>query len=162
MKSTAIHDSEFRSANEIRFNKHKKRKNNDVVAAMFAMYESGKSLEAVGKVYRKTRQAVYDVFRTRGYPLRSKPLKDLTIFGGQRFSRATDGYLRGTIGDRRVDLHRYVWEKSKGPIPEGFVVWHRDRDKLNNAIENLELVPRSEMSSRFNPEHRNQFSIKKQ
>jgi len=160
MKSTAIHEKEFRSANEIRFNKHKKRKNNDLVAAMYAMYRSGKSLEEVGEVYRKTRQAVYDVFRTHGYPLRAKELKGLRTFKGFRFTVTKGGYLRGTVRGRRVLMHQFVWEERYGPIPIGHVIHHKDNDPANNALENLELVPRNEMSKRFNPGGRNQFSIK--
>jgi len=151
--------TEERSANNVRFNRHKNRKNNDLVAAMFAMYETGKSLEQVGEVYRKTRQAVYDVFRSRGYPLRSKQLKGLTIRKGIRFTETKGGYLRGTLPDgRRVLLHRVVWEEANGPIPRGFVVHHKDLDQKNNSIENLELIPLSGMGKKFNPLGRNQFS----
>jgi hypothetical protein len=62
------------------------------------MYENctGKSLEEVGTVYHKTRQTVYDVFRSRGYKLRSKQLKGLQILDGIRFTETKGGYLRGT------------------------------------------------------------------
>lgn len=150
--------SKEQPVNAIRFNKHPRRKNNDLVAAMYALYQTGKSLSEVGKVYGRTRQAVYDVFRTRQYPLRTKPLKDLTILDGHKFSRAHDGYLRGTVNGRRLDLHRYVWEKANGPVSPECVVWHKDRNKLNNVLENLEIIKKSEMHLRFNPQHLNQFT----
>lgn len=65
-------------------------------------------------------------------------------------SSAPGGY--GTItpkGYRRVwDVarksyrmeQRLVWERHHGPVPEGYDVHHKDRDKLNNAIENLEML----------------------
>lgn len=37
-------------------------------------------------------------------------------------------------------VHRLVWEAFNGPIPEGFEINHKDEDKCNNALENLELV----------------------
>lgn len=37
-------------------------------------------------------------------------------------------------------LHRYVWEKHNGEIPKGFHVHHKDFDKSNNDISNLELL----------------------
>ena len=36
--------------------------------------------------------------------------------------------------------HRIVWEKENGPIPKGYVIHHKDGDRKNNAIENLELL----------------------
>ena len=36
--------------------------------------------------------------------------------------------------------HRIIWKKHKGPIPEGMHVHHKDEDKLNNDIDNLELI----------------------
>lgn len=39
-----------------------------------------------------------------------------------------------------TSLHRYVWTKANGEIPEGFQIHHRDGDPANNSIENLELV----------------------
>jgi HNH endonuclease len=43
---------------------------------------------------------------------------------------------------RRISEQRFVWEQMKGPIPEGMDVHHRDENKLNNEIDNLELVPK--------------------
>lgn len=36
--------------------------------------------------------------------------------------------------------HVVIWEGSHGAIPDGWQVHHKDGDKLNNTIENLELV----------------------
>lgn len=39
-------------------------------------------------------------------------------------------------------LHRLIWEKfHEKKIPEGFVVHHRNMDKKDNCVLNLELVP---------------------
>lgn len=37
-------------------------------------------------------------------------------------------------------VHRLVWEAFNGPIPEGYEINHKDENKLNNALDNLELV----------------------
>lgn len=39
---------------------------------------------------------------------------------------------------------RYVWEQANGPIPRGLVLHHRDRDPLNDALDNLVLLTRAE------------------
>lgn len=153
---------EEKAANPVRYNLHPKRRNNDRVAAMYALYETGVSLKKVATVYGVTRQAAYDVFRTRKYPLRTKPLKDLTVVDGHRFSRAIDGYLRGTIAGRRVDLHRYVYEKKFGKVPDGCVLYHSDGDKLNNALSNLRVVKKKDMPATFNPGRHNQHTRKKE
>lgn len=36
--------------------------------------------------------------------------------------------------------HRYVWERARGQIPRGYEVHHRNEDKLDNRIENLQLM----------------------
>ena len=138
-------------------NKHPKRKNNPIVADMYEIYREGKSLAQIGAMYHKTRQAVYDTFRSRGYPLRSKQLKGLQIIDGHRFTEMKGGWLRGTVNGRRIQAHRYVWEKHHGPIPQGYYVKLADGNRRNVAIGNLRLITVEENSSKYNP-HLNQFT----
>lgn len=37
-----------------------------------------------------------------------------------------------------------VWEFANGPIPAGFGVHHRDENKLNDALDNLELLSKAD------------------
>lgn len=49
-------------------------------------------------------------------------------------------------------VHQLVWEHANGrPIPKGFVVTFRDKNRFNLNPENLELVSRSEWSLRVSP-----------
>jgi len=46
-----------------------------------------------------------------------------------------------------------VWESIYGPVPSGYVVHHKDRNKLNDAIENLELMSRAQHLLEHRHEH---------
>lgn len=39
-----------------------------------------------------------------------------------------------------MNMHRLVWERANGPIPEGMVIDHKDRNGFNNQKENLRLA----------------------
>lgn len=51
---------------------------------------------------------------------------------------------------------RYVWEMHNGPIPEGMGIHHKDRDKLNDDIDNLELISKADHLQ----EHRREFAAR--
>ena len=56
------------------------------------------------------------------------------------------GYYGGYVSkcDKKIRLHRYVWEKYNGEIPKGYHIHHKDKNKFNNNIENLEMLTASE------------------
>lgn len=39
---------------------------------------------------------------------------------------------------------RYVWEQANGPIPPGYVIWHKNFNRLDDRLENLEMITRAE------------------
>lgn len=65
-------------------------------------------------------------------------------FNGVRYYRKPSGYYKACHSTGGAYLHRVVWEHHNGPIPEGHHVHHKDHDRNNNTIENLELMPASE------------------
>lgn len=52
------------------------------------------------------------------------------------------GYIRYGKGAGRGPMfeHCIIWEKHNGKIPPGMQIHHKDFNKLNNEIENLQLV----------------------
>lgn len=51
-----------------------------------------------------------------------------------------DGYIRIRKGTRRSFEHIYIWEQVNGSVPDGYLVHHKDGNKQNNEIANLELM----------------------
>lgn len=53
-------------------------------------------------------------------------------------------YIKININRTRTYAHRVVWIMHNGDIPKGLEVDHIDGDGLNNRIENLRLVTKTE------------------
>ena len=72
----------------------------------------------------------------------SKTLKSKFVeYDGIRFYLDDkSGYYKSSHFSPPKCLHRYVWESRVGEIPIGFEIHHKDQDKTNNALENLECI----------------------
>ena len=64
-----------------------------------------------------------------------------TKFGNAKIN--CRGYLAITSrkeGNNAKKLHRLMWEDFYGEIPEGYVIHHKNGNKLDNCILNLQLM----------------------
>lgn len=52
------------------------------------------------------------------------------------------GYMKVTRDGKVFGVHRLLWEDAHGPVPEGYVIDHIDRNTLNNELGNLRAIPR--------------------
>ncbi|GHV89874.1 hypothetical protein AGMMS50268_03770 [Spirochaetia bacterium] len=121
------------------------------------LYISGMSLAKVAKVMGCSRQAVHDMCRLRPEykPRKAKP-SECQYFNGVKYTKRVTGYFLSTNGDRTL-MHRDVWQYNNGPIPDDFDIHHKDHDKSNNGIENLEMLSKSEHARMYST-GKNQFT----
>ena len=64
-------------------------------------------------------------------------------FNGTRYYLCGSYFMNSSIVKR---LHRVVWSYFNGEIPEGYDIHHKDEDRSNNQIENLEMLSASDHS----------------
>lgn len=62
-------------------------------------------------------------------------------FDGKKFTRDEHtGYYLCSTGKPRKRMHIYVWEYYNSKVPKGYEVHHRDGNKANNDLSNLQLI----------------------
>ncbi len=81
-------------------------------------------------------------FKKGHFPANRDP--EFYVLGALRVN--TDGYIdmrisfeHGALGWKA--LHTVLWEDANGPVPPGYALFFKDRDKLNVDLENLEPRP---------------------
>ena len=66
-------------------------------------------------------------------------------FNGLIFKKGADGYYFNSVGP----IHRVIWSHYNGEIPSGCVIHHKDFDKNNNDLSNLQLLTFAEYAKIF-------------
>ena len=62
----------------------------------------------------------------------------------ERLTEETDRYPCIVINNIPYQFHRFIWEKFVGSIPEDMVVHHKNHNKQDARLNNLELITRGE------------------
>lgn len=89
------------------------------------------------------------------------PLYEISNYGNVRNAKTkkirkqqitTNGYLRVTLYNKSIKrytffVHRLVWLNFVGDIPNGLQINHKDENKTNNHLDNLELLTPKENSN---------------
>lgn len=122
----------------------------------YELYLTGLSLEQVAIQMGITRQSVYKAFKKRGFVLRGPNFQPEQFYDGKKFTLRAHGYYELTTGKRTL-MHRYIWEKEVGPIPDGFDIHHLDEIKSNNYLSNFECLDKAEHTRKYSP-HNNQYT----
>ena len=79
---------------------------------------------------------------TRSARARKHPVQE---FNSVLFYWKPEGYYKAEHQKHGgITMHRYVWQFHNGPIQDGFHIHHKDGDKSNNALENLEMLSASD------------------
>lgn len=52
----------------------------------------------------------------------------------------TGGYPQICLNYKRIYIHRDVWAQANGPIPTGHVIHHKDGDRGNYGLKNLDKM----------------------
>lgn len=117
------------------------------------LYAQGYSCEKIAAMHSMTRQSVWERLRRKNINLRSKIILPFIIYDGIKFTPSDNGYYRATSRKKHVSLHRYKYMKEVGKIPDGYDIHHKDGNKQNNKIENLECILKSEHTKRYSPHH---------
>lgn len=77
----------------------------------------------------------------------------------QKFDGESYYYCGAYFQRKGKRLHRAVWEYHYGKIPNGYHIHHKDEDRTNNDISNLELVFGSDhLSSHMSKDDRKEQS----
>lgn len=121
------------------------------------LYNEGYSCGSIAVMFSMSRQAVFERLKRSGLELRKKKIYPFIIYDGIKFTPSGYGYYRATSRTRHISLHRYKYEKEVGLIPNGYDIHHKDGNKQNNELSNLECISKAD-HSRIYKHGKNQFN----
>lgn len=120
-------------------------KNNHIRTANDGRFKKGQAAHNKGKkVSEEIRKKCESTMFRKGHtPHNRVPVGSIVV--------ATVGYNRIKIAEpnKWMMYSRYVWEQNNGPIPEHHKIIHINGDRLDDRIENLDIV-KDETISRIN------------
>lgn len=122
-----------------------------IVDLMYADYKRLNSLSKVGKLHGRTRQAVFDLFKSHGLKMNPRHFLSVRIHDGIKYTKSgKGGFWRATDGpEPRRLLQQAVWIEANGPIPAGYCVGFKDGNKDNCALKNLVCLSAADLTRMY-------------
>ena len=117
-------------------------------AKMEQLYNEGLNLKEVGKLAGIGPVGVWKRFKKEGITLRKHGMEKGTVWAVKKRGKeflGQDGrwWVRNVRPEqKKASVHRsvVVFEEAFGPVPKGYVVHHKDFNKENDSLDNLELM----------------------
>jgi len=121
------------------------RHNNHLNSGLTGKFQKGQPSWNRGMKIPKERQAVKTQFKKGNIPHNHRPIGYVRIDSkdGIAWVKVKDNYPADHTNF--VQRSRLVWEEHNGEIPKGMCVFHLNGDPLDDRIENLTLLSRSEL-----------------
>lgn len=119
----------------------------DIVRQMFRDYQRLGSLARVARIYKRSRQAMWEIFKAHGLKMNERQFHAVILFGGKKWTPGKNGTYRETGERSRPQLlHRAIWEACNGcSVPAGWQVTFKDGDNTNISTKNLVALPMNEV-----------------
>lgn len=101
--------------------------------------------------WKGQRRARASEFKAGTVPTNKMPVGTVTIRTSKKDGRQMK-WIKIEEPAKWVVFCRHLWQKSYGPIPQGLLIHHIDRDPLNDQLSNLALVTRASHLIEHRPE----------
>lgn len=104
-----------------------------------------------------------NIFHNHSISYNDSSQEDQMEYNGKKYYISKQGYYsrdeRKNGKRKMILLHRVIWEEANGSIPVGYHIHHKDENRLNNSLDNLELLPSSQHSSHHRKEEFNEGNL---
>lgn len=131
---------------------------------MFEDYKRLNSLAKTGALHGRTRQNMFDIFKSHGFKMNPRKFKKQITYRGRKYTMSKDDYYRDTIYrsgkySEETFLHRRIWTDLHGPIPPGYNVCFRDGNRHNFSKRNLILLSHDQQQQLRGSKGQNQHTV---
>jgi hypothetical protein len=105
-----------------------------------------KAIDGFADYYVSKNGKIYSTRYSPRYNKECKPMELATKVTNRGYEHTGIYYTKANNQTERkwLSVHRIVYEAFNGPIPQGLEINHKDGNRLNNRLSNLEAITKSE------------------